>query len=313
MIRICIAVVAAYCFITLSAHAADITLEQQDDGVTVQVDGKLFTRYVKKSGAKPILWPIIGPTGKEMTRAYPMRDPGKFEKKDHHHHRSLWFDHGDVNGISFWHESGGNGTIEHREFLELTPGPQATIRTANDWITPDGKRVCQDVRKLVFGADDQCRWIDFDVTVTASDKEVVFGDTKEGSFGMRVAGSMRAERDDGGKIVNSEGQTNVQAWGKPAAWVDYSGPVEGEQLGIAILNHPASFRFPTHWHVRTYGLFAANPFGLHDFRGVDGAPGALTLKKGESFSLCYRVILHQGDAQDADISAAFKEYAQTTK
>jgi hypothetical protein len=300
------------CLVSLCC-AADVKLEKQDGQVTVLVDGKLFTRYIEMSGAKPILWPVVGPTGKEMTRGYPMRPVTEFEKADHHHHRSLWFDHGDVNGISFWHEDGGNGKIVHREYLELASGPCATIRTSNDWIAPDGTRLCEDQRKMVFGADDQRRWIDFDVTVTASDQDIVFGDTKEGSFGIRVAGSMRVEREAGGKIINSEGQTDAQAWGKPAKWVDYSGPVDGQQLGIAILNHPKSLRFPTYWHVRTYGLFAANPFGLHNFKGVDGNPGALPLKKGESFSLYYRVILHKGDAQAANIEVAYDDYAAVPK
>jgi len=96
---------------------------------------------------------------------------------------------------------------------------------------------------------------------------VTFGDTKEGSFGLRVNESMKVERKTGGKIVSSEGLEDEKAWGKPAAWVDYYGPIQGETLGIAILNHPSSFRYPTHWHVRPYGLFAANPWGLHDFTG----------------------------------------------
>ena len=103
--------------------------------------------------------------------------------------------------------------------------------------------------------------------LTADADEVTFGDTKEGSFGLRIAESMRVDRKTGGKIITSEGLEDDKAWGKPAAWVDYYGPVQGETLGIAILNHPSSFRYPTHWHVRTYGLFAANPFGGKDFSG----------------------------------------------
>jgi hypothetical protein len=177
-------------------------------------------------------------------------------------------------------------------------------------MAPDGTKVCEDLRTLVFGAGDGKRWIDFAVTVSASEGQVVFGDTKEGSFGMRVAGSMRVERKTGGKIVNAEGNTDEGAWGKRSAWVDYSGPVEDQIVGIAILNHPESLRFPTYWHVRTYGLFAANPFGLHDFLNDPKADGSLTLRKGESFSLYYRVILHAGDATAAGIADAFARYAR---
>lgn len=69
----------------------------------------------------------------------------------------------------------------------------------------------------------------------------------------------------GGKIINSNGIVDGDARGKPAAWSDYNGPVEGENLGIAMLNHPSSFRAPTRWHVRSYGLFTANPFALNQY------------------------------------------------
>src|SRR5262249_48886288 len=88
--------------------AAKFDTEQDKDGVTVKVDGQLFTRYLIKSGAKPILWPVIGPTGKEMTRAWPMRDDEPGKKNDHVHQRSFWFTHGNVNGVSFWDEQPGH-------------------------------------------------------------------------------------------------------------------------------------------------------------------------------------------------------------
>ncbi len=127
---------------------------------------------------------------------------------------------------------------------------------------------------------------------------------------MRVASSIPVDDKAGGKIVNSDGLTDAQAWGKRAAWVDYSGPVDGEVVGIAILNHPGSLRYPTYWHVRTYGLFAANPFGVHDFLSQPDADGSLTLKAGDSFSLYYRVILHAGDDKAARIAEAYERYAR---
>jgi hypothetical protein len=294
-------------------QAATFTLEKDAEGVNVMCDGKLFTRYIIKSGAKPILWPILGPTGQEMTRGYPMREPRGPEKRDHVHHRSLWFDHGNVNGISFWDESSdGHGRIDHVEYLGMTEGPQAMIRTRNEWKAPDEHVVCTDVRTMVFGADDKTRWIDFRVTVTAPQGPVVFGDTKEGSFGMRVGGAMSVDDKAGGKITNSDGLVDGDAWGKRAAWVDYSGPIDGQVVGIAILNHPKSLRYPTYWHVRTYGLFAANPFGVHDFLNQPDANGSLTLATGDAFSLYYRVILHAGDVTAGRIAEAYERYARSS-
>ena len=77
-------------------------------------------------------------------------------------------------------------------------------------------------------------------------------------FGLRVATSMDVTSKKGGKIINAEGIENTPAWGKPSPWVDYTGPVGGKTVGVAIFNHPSSFRYPTTWHVRDYGLFAAN-------------------------------------------------------
>jgi hypothetical protein len=291
--------------------AGEFTVEKQADGLTVKQDGKLVTRYLTKSGAKPILWPVIGPDGKEVTRGWPLREKLDFEKNDHIHQRSLWFTHGNVNGIDFWSESGKNGTIEQTKLVKAEGGDVATIVTQNDWVAPDGKKVCEDERTIRIGGTEDRRWIDFDVVVKATEGPVTFGETKEGAFGVRVYGTMKVDAKQWGQIVNDRGQTDAAAWGKPAAWVDYHGPIDGETIGIAILNHPSSFRFPTTWHVRTYGLFAANPFGGKDF-GKDQAEkyGEFTLAKGETMQLRYRLILHRGDAEQAKIAEAFAEYAK---
>ena len=299
----------ALCLLALPAYAAQFEVKQTDEGVDVLLDGELFTRYLTKSNTKPILWPIHGPRGEEMTRAYPMVEGREHEREDHPHQRSFWFTHGDVNGISFWHEQGNHGTIEHKEFVKVEGGPEAVIVTRNDWLAPDGKELCSDVRTITFGTDGETRWIDFDVTVTAGDEPVTFGDTKEGSFGVRVAGTMKVEEKLGGHIVNSDGLMDTEAWGKRAPWVDYYGPVQGKTSGIAILNHPSSYRFPTYWHVRTYGLFAANPWGVRDFTGNAEQLGSDTFAPGKSFTLRYRVLFHKGDAKEAKVAEAFAKYS----
>jgi hypothetical protein len=296
-----------------SPAVAEITAERTEGGVTIKIDGQPFTEYLMCSGTKPILWPIIGPTGKPMTRAYPMGE-GTKEKKDHVHHRSLWFTHGDVNGVDFWSEKPDKNAItKHREFVEVKSGPCATVVARNDWLAPDGKKVCEDQRTFTFGTDGDARWIDFDIAIKASEGPVKFGDTKEGSMGIRVAETMKVDAKLGGKIINSEGQTDKDAWGKPAAWVDYYGPVDGETLGIAIFNHPSSLRFPTTWHVRTYGLFAANPFCLRDFTGDKSADGSYTLPAGQTMTLRYRILLHRGDEKSGKVAEAYAAYAKEAK
>lgn len=296
------------------SSAAEVTVKQHDRGATVEIDGKLFTEYLIKTGPKPILWPIIGPTGVAMTRAYPM-EKVEGEKQDHPHQRSLWFTHGDVNGVDFWSEIKGHGAIVHREFVEaksLGDGA-ALIVTRNDWIGPDGKKQCEDERRLTFRAATDHRAIDFDITLKASDGPVIFGDTKEGTMGIRIPTVMDVNSKKGGRIVTSEGLTDKAAWGKPAPWVDYHGPLEGELVGIAVMNHPSSFRYPTRWHVREYGLFAANPFGLKDFESNKTLDGSHTVPAGESITLRYRFVFHKGDEKASGIAKLFEQYAAAKK
>jgi hypothetical protein len=300
--------------VNFTAFAAEITAEHSKNGVIVKIDGQLFTEYLTQSNTKPILWPIIGPTGKPVTRDYPMLNhPG--EMKDHPHQRSLWFAHGKVNGTDFWSESPRFwvGTIQHLKFLKVASGKPAVIITQNAWITPGGKKVCEDERTLRFDADNDARWIDFDVTVRATNGPVTFADDKEGAFGLRVAQSIAVDAKQGGKIVNSHQQVNDAAWGQAAPWVDYHGPVDGETVGIAIFNHPTSFRFPTYWHVRPYGLFAANPFGVHGFTHGKMNDGSYTIAAGESMTLRYRVFLHRGDEEKGKVAEAYKRYTESEK
>ena len=313
MQRINLSLLLTLLLVACPLQADEFQVKKIDAGVEVQLDGKLLTRYLVKSGAKPILWPLIGPHGNEITRAYPMAEGVEDERADHPHHRSFWFTHGNVNGIDFWSETKDHGTIVHRKFSKAAGGSEAVIATSNDWIGPDGTKVCEDRRRLTFATDGEVFWIDFDTTVTASEGPLTFGDTKEGSFGVRVAGSMKVTAEQGGRVINSHGQTDLGAWGKQSPWVDYHGPVKGKQVGIAIMNHPSSFRYPTYWHVRTYGLFTANPFGLHHFKGDNDLDGSHKMEKGETMTLRYRVLVHAGDEKAGKIAERFAAYAEVKK
>ena len=270
----------------IRAQAEQWTLQPQEGGVAVMLDGQLFTKYLERYQNKPVLHPIVGPTGKAMTRP--------LGEGDHPHHASLWFTHGGVGGTDFWHKE---GLIEHLQYVLQEGGDQALLKTKSAWHDAGGKLLGHEVRTTTFDVADGARQVDVDIQFTAADRDVVFAQTKEGSFGLRVWPTMTVKK--GGGIVNSNGQTGGDAWGKPAAWVDYYGPIDGETLGIAILNHPDSLRFPTAWHVREYGLFAANPFMKE----------AYTLPAGETLTLRYRVLFHEGDTAAAGIAAAYKNYA----
>ena len=289
------------------AQKPEFTISQEPDGLTVKFGDELITRYVTDSNGKPILWPILGPEKQEMTRAFPMRNDASETMKDHLHHRSLWFTYGDVNGVSFWDELEGHGVIKHRDFPEFRGGESAFISSRNDWLTPTGARLLEDSRKVsIFKVGDSL-FIDFVIQLHAPDGDIRFGDTKEGAFGIRVPTWLSVDAKQGGVIVTSNGDKDENAWGKRADWVDYHGPHNGKVYGIAILNHPTSFRYPTRWHVRTYGLFAANPFGSRHF-DESAEDGAHVLRRGETLALKYRVVFHPGSAADARVAELFEQY-----
>jgi hypothetical protein len=296
-----IASVLVLAWISLPAARAEVSVEESPKGAVVKIDGQVFTEYVVRDVQKPILWPVNGPGGKPVTQVRP---------KDHVHHGSIWFTHGDINGIDFWSEKPTAGKEVHRQFVKLQGGATGTIIACNDWISSDGRKELEDQRVLGFGGDDKVRWIDIQITLKASERPLHFGDTKEGSMGVRVAETIRVDAKQGGRIVNSRGKVNADAWGQRAEWVDYVGPVDGETLGIAFFNHPSSFRFPTPWHVRTYGLYAANPFGVKSFPGTKDEAELPTLAQGESLVLRYRILLHRGSTEEAKIAEAYGEYSR---
>jgi len=295
-----------------------VTFRPIGPNLEVLVGGKLLTVYRTDVPAKPYYYPVIGPTGDAFSRAYPMQKDNEGEAHDHPHQRSLWFSHGSVNGYDFWASDPLNkpspkfGSIRETSRKVITSGiALGMLRTTDDWLGPDGREVCADERLVRFYDTRGARVIDFDVTIKATAGPVTFGDTKEGMFGIRVASSMdvmQGKARGAGKITNAAGDTDEAAWGKASPWVDYTGPVQGKTVGVAILNHPESFRYPTTWHVRTYGLFAANPFGWHDF-GLKKS-GEYTIPRGERIQFHYRLILHEGDTTSARLSDAFRAYAE---
>ncbi|MCG8448220.1 MAG: PmoA family protein [Pirellulales bacterium] len=294
---------------------AGLTAERSEHGVLVRIDGELFAEYRTCSGHQPAVWPIIGPTGRPVTRSYPIGPLLKTEESDHPHHHSLWFTHEDVNGHDFWHEPNPlqpeetRTFIHHLEFSKIeSRGSEAVVVARNLWRVGKDNPICEDQRTLIFGANDECRWIDYTTKIIASHGDVTFGDRKDGTFSIRVAGTMKVNANRGGRIVNSEGLTDHAAWGLPADWVDYYGPVEGETTGIALFSHPDNFRHPCRWHVRSYGLFTANPFGDAQFPPIENKQHAKTIPAGESLTLRYRALFHRGDTEQGRVAEAYQKF-----
>jgi len=297
---------------TTGQENAGVEVIKLPDKLRVEVNKKLFTEYNfrDEKAAFPYFYPVIGPTGVNITRHWPMKE-GENEEHDHPHHRSLWFTHGEVNGNDFW--QGASEKIVHDEFTQISSGPEVgIIQSRNKWLGKDGQVVCTDTRTHKIYNRPEGQMMDFVITINASNGDAVLGDTKEGSMALRLAPTMRVEGEVGqGHIINSEGLRDKRTWGKRAAWCDYYGPVNGEVVGVAIFDNPENPRHPTWWHVRTYGLFAANPFGVHYFEKKPEGTGDLTVKAGESITFRYRLYFHKGDEKQGRVAEHYREYAAT--
>lgn len=306
---------AGACFASSLAAEPDpyISVSPADGKVIVKAGDRLFTEYHYKDVPRPFLYPLYGPGELPMTRNWPMKDTGG-EEKDHPHHKSFWFTHGDVNGVDFWADGDSKGKIQHAGFLKLCAGNEGVIQTSNRWVAPSGKVICTDSRTLRFQVNDSHRIIDYLITLYASNGEVTFGDTKEGSMALRLAETMRLKGKVGqGHIVNSAGDQDGKTWGKRAAWCDYYGPVNDQIVGVAIFDHPSNPRHPTWWHVRDYGLFAANPFGIHDFEKKPAGTGDLRLPAGEQLTFKYRFLFHRGNEKEGKVAEHYQEFSSLEK
>jgi hypothetical protein len=295
--------------------AAEVRFQKQDDRVDVTLDGKPFTSYIFSGYAKPILYPVIGPDGVPMTRSFPVEKGVEGEANDHPHHESLWFTHDEVNGVDFWaHKPDDEGRTPRIVQKSMPVCEDGVILTDNAWTAPDGQVVLTDTRRYVFAGDADQRTIDIQVVLHASEGDVHFGDTKEGTMAIRVRTPLQLKDSSGstgaaGHIRTSEGLADAEAWGKRARWVDYFGEVEGAAVGVAIFDHPENLRHPARWHARDYGLFTANPFGVKHFTGNDSEPGGYTLPAGEDLTLRYRFVFHGGDVDVGVLDSQWKAWA----
>ena len=295
--------------------AAEVRFQKQDDRVDVTLDGKPFTSYIFSGYAKPILYPVIGPDGVPMTRSFPVEKGVEGEANDHPHHESLWFTHDEVNGVDFWaHKPDDEGRTPRIVQKSMPVCEDGVILTDNAWTAPDGQVVLTDTRRYVFAGDADQRTIDIQVVLHASEGDVHFGDTKEGTMAIRVRTPLQLKDSSGstgaaGHIRTSEGLADSEAWGKRARWVDYFGEVEGAAVGVAIFDHPENLRHPARWHARDYGLFTANPFGVKHFTGNDSEPGGYTLPAGEDLTLRYRFVFHRGDVDVGVLDSQWKAWA----
>ena len=290
-------------------------------GVRVYCDEQAIAEYVIDQGNKPFLWNVIGSSGQVMTRCFPMKTV-EGESRDHVHQRGLSFGHQGVNGFDTWAEAASYskskqrekklqtiGAIEHRQYHSLTGGTNAIIFALNEFVDAQETPLLTENRRITFSHTPATRIIDVDIDLIASHGSVELADMKDAGLYIRVPDSMTVDRNQGGSIINSEGQRDAKAWAQKADWVDYHGPVGEPHVGVAILNRPSSFRHPTAWHVRNYGLFCANPFGLQQMNPKSDS-GKVLMKKNDRISLRHRFVFHDGDEKAGRIAEAFQTYSR---
>ena len=307
--------------------------------VDVIVDGNPFTSYIWPTTLKkPTLFPLRSANGTVVTRGYPL-EPRKGERVDHPHHVGLWLNHGNVNGLDFWNNSDAikadqapkYGTIVHRRIVEAKGGKdRGNLVIEADWLKPDGTALLKEHTEFVFRGDAGSRTIDRTTTLTALGERVVFQDDKEGTFGMRVARALELPYDKAevlidesghptpkpvldntgvsGQYTSSEGLKGDAVWGTRGRWMMLSGTVDAEPVTLAILDNPANPGFPTYWHARGYGLFAANPLGEKVLTNGKKELN-LTLEPGKSTTFRYRVLILNGAAKSDDIEKAYQAFA----
>lgn len=306
----------------------------------VLIDGKPFTSYIYPEDImKPVLYPLRTAEGSFITRGWPM-DPRPGERVDHPHHVGLWFNYGDVNGLDFWNNSTAipedrkekYGTIKHRKVNKIQNGnDKAVLDVTMDWERPDGTRLLQEDTRFIFSGTGNTRTIERITTLTAL-QDVSFKDNKEGVIGIRLARELEHPSNKpekytdasgkatdvpklnnegvSGKYRSSEGLEGDDVWGTRGDWVNLNGVIDSRPVSLVILDHPRNVGYPTYWHARGYGLFAANPLGQKEFsKGKEVLD--YKLPKGESVTFRYKVLIHSGDhLTDEEVVSEFKKFSK---
>jgi hypothetical protein len=311
----------------------------QDGGKSVQIrtDGgtadfragdALVTRYHTTGFPRPIFWPVHAPGGQPLTRAWPMEKTiPEGGSSDHIHQKSLWFCHGDVipegielkqkikgvEGVDFWSEAPGHGKIVPTKVgMPRSDDGHGVLATHNEWRTADGTKLMDEDRTIYLYTMGKARLIVLRINLVASVAPITFGDTKEGALGVRINDTIRAGKFGKGKIENAQGKLGEkECWGHISDWCDYSGPIDGTTVGLTVFADPKNAH-PTYWHVRDYGLMAANPFGRKRAAFHDGAADKelVRLAKGEHLQLRYGILLHEGDAASGQVAEQYQRFVK---
>ena len=297
---------------------------EKGNQIDVVIDGKLITSYLHGADLlKPCLYPVNSPSGVTVTRSFPFEEI-EGETSDHPHHTGLYFTYaskGEVNGDSFWNLHHVPPQIRHIKVLNIEQKKnEGEITTLSHWINRNNQPILEEKRKMEIEVLENEYRVDFTIELTAIDTTITFQDTKEGMFAIRVADWL-TENTKGtlykstGEYLNAEGEkTEKNVWGKQASWVRLEGEKDGKTIGIAIYHHPNSTNFPTYWHARGYGCFAANPIGQYDFQMGNQMENArrrsLILNPGETGLFKFRMTVYEGKKTKEQFDKEFENFSK---
>jgi hypothetical protein len=310
--------------------------------IDILLDGKLFTSYIYPDDIKkPALYPLLTADGAPVTRGWPL-NPRPGERVDHPHHVGMWFNYGDVNGLDFWNNSpnipeekrGRYGTVKHRSVNKTSADKnKAVLEVIADWQKPDGTNILREDTRYIFSGTGNLRTIERITTLTALGEDVSMHDNKEGVLGIRLARELEHPSDkpevftdasgkatdvprlnnDGvtGKYRSSEGKEGNDVWGTRGKWVNLTGTINSKPVSLVILDHPSNVGYPTYWHARGYGLFAANPLGQKELsKGKDVLD--YKLPAGQKVTFRYKVLINSGShLTDDQVNAEFNRFSKT--
>ncbi len=318
----------------------DLNVKEAEKKVDVLIGGELFTSYIYPDNImKPVLWPVNSAGGNMLTRSYPLINKAG-DRTDHPHHVGVWLNYGDVNGLDFWNNSEAisaerkskYGSIYHQSIEKAKSGKgNAVLTTSSLWKAPDNTSMLEDQTSFEFVADGDMRIIDRTTSLKALIDEVNFTDNKEGMFAIRVSRELelpsnkpttlvdshgvatKVEKMDNtyvkGNYRSAEGIEGKEVWGTRCRWMKLGSEINGEKVSLVIIDHPDNVGYPTYWHARDYGLFAANTLGQKIFSDGERELN-FKLNKGESTTFRYRLVVASEDLTDAQINKLADEYAK---
>lgn len=274
--------------------------QEFDNGVRIKLNGEPFAEY-RTDGPNPILLLLSGPDGAIITPPSPQESNNK--QQDHFPSNGICLTYPSINGFDFWSERGNR--VKHHRFSRIEGGLHGVVDSVSHWVDGKGEMLIEEKRRMTFGDDSSGRWIDFFARLECKVDQLTFDPTDDAIFAIRVAEPMTVDAKLGGRISNSNGLNDVSALGKPADWIDYSGPIGDKTYGLTIFSDRL-----TRWDVSSngsLGLYLNQPTG---FKRNEFSQG-FNMKKGQGLFFHFRFLLHAGPADTEILDRVFQSFCQS--